>query len=322
MVVGLYAALATTAGVFVGLLTAYLVSRIVGLKAERHRIERRVKSIDARITSLQNHQEWRDEQLSDMDQRNAKINAAEQVGDFIDEYVGDVWSPNPNQVGFEELKTVFIEYMEMDSEDFLEYHATALAERQADALEELQPTSSSFSGHMEPSDIPPSTEIIAANRQTEALWDIHRDTVYKQRTSDYVKITTEMMSLTNEREQLVSHYEESDPTELMGVLRSTGWIIVFSVFIPLLVYLLNAIGFVHPMLYGDSVEAVLVFLSWCLGLGLTYRYIERDVLTSEGSLPESPLTDGESADTEAENANGPDDDGSVAADEVEDLETN
>lgn len=30
----------------------------------------------------------------------------------------------------------------------------------------------------------------------------------------------------------------------------------------------------------------------------------------------------ESADTEAENANGPDDDGSVAADEVEDLETN
>lgn len=45
-----------------------------------------------------------------------------------------------------------------------------------------------------------------------------------------------------------------------------------------------------------------------------------DVLTSEGSLPESPLIDGKSADTEAENANGPDDDGSVAADKVEDLD--
>lgn len=319
MVVGLYAALAATAGVFVGLLTAYLVSRIVGLKAECRRIEKRVKSIDARIDSLQNYREWRDNQISDMDRRNAEMNAAEQVDDFIEEYVGDVWSPSPSQVDFEELKTAFIEYMNIDPEDFTDHHADALAERDGDALEELQPQSSSM---LDLGGMPPSTEIVAANRQTEALWDIHWDTVYERRTSDYVEIATEMKSLTNEREQLVSHYEESNPTELMGVLRSTGWIILFSVFIPLLVYLFNSIGVVYPMPSGDSWEAVFVFLSWCFGLGLTYRYIERDVLTSERFLPESPLADEESADTGAEDGDDPGDDESVTAEEVEDPETN
>jgi hypothetical protein len=291
MVVGLYSALATTAGVFVGLLTAYLVSRIVGMKAERRRIEKRIQSIDARIDSLQNYQAWREDQLSNMDERNAEINAIEQVEEFIDEYVGNTWSPQPQQVDFNELKMAFIDYMEMDSIEFSKYHATALAERQTDALEELQPKSSSFLGYMEPPDIPPSTEIIAANRQTQALWDIHRDTVYEQRNSDYVRISTEMKSLTNERERLVGHYNESDPTELMNVLRSTGGIILLSVFVPLAVYLFHSVNVLITIPRGASLEPVLVFLSWCVGLALTYKHIRQDVLTSENSLPESPLNE-------------------------------
>lgn len=89
MVVELYGSLATTAGVFVGLLTAYLVSRIVELKAERRRIERRADTINARIDALKPRQEWRDEQLSQMERWENQQEANNIVDEFIYHQVSD-----------------------------------------------------------------------------------------------------------------------------------------------------------------------------------------------------------------------------------------
>lgn len=56
MPAGFYAALSTSASVFVGILTALLVSNLSNLKSERHRINRRLEGIDAKLRGLQMEQ--------------------------------------------------------------------------------------------------------------------------------------------------------------------------------------------------------------------------------------------------------------------------
>lgn len=323
MVVGLYAALATTAGVFVGLLTAYLVSRIVGLKSERRRIEKRIVSIHARIEALKEHHEWRDEQLSEIDRRKAEQEAGDIVDKFIRQCVGDNWDPDPDTISLEETVQALVDYHCVDSDDLSQFHAEAVSERLSEIMEELRPNPRGPLGYPTPLDqIDPG--LLSSDSETIALWDIHRDSIYERRISDFAEVDTEIDSLRKERERLMSHYEGSDPTELMGVLRSTGWIIFFSVFIPLFAYLLNSIRLLYSVPFGNTVEPVLVFSSWCLGLGLTYRYIEQDILTPEDSLPDSPLSDEseENDYTENENAGDPNNGEAAPAKEIQDPETN
>jgi len=56
MPAGFYAALATSASVFIGILTALLVSNLSNLKAERHWINRRIEEIDAKLRGLDSEQ--------------------------------------------------------------------------------------------------------------------------------------------------------------------------------------------------------------------------------------------------------------------------
>ncbi|MFC7164997.1 hypothetical protein [Halospeciosus flavus] len=56
MPAGFYAALATSASVFIGILTALLVSNLSNLKAERHWINRRLEEIDAKLRGLDREQ--------------------------------------------------------------------------------------------------------------------------------------------------------------------------------------------------------------------------------------------------------------------------
>lgn len=56
MPAGFYAALATSASVFIGILTALLVSNLSNLKAERHWINRRLEEIDAKLRGLDSEQ--------------------------------------------------------------------------------------------------------------------------------------------------------------------------------------------------------------------------------------------------------------------------
>ena len=56
MSAGFYTALATSASVFIGILTALLVSNLSNLKAERHWINRRLEEIDAKCRGLDSEQ--------------------------------------------------------------------------------------------------------------------------------------------------------------------------------------------------------------------------------------------------------------------------
>lgn len=57
MVTGFYAALAGSASVFIGILTALLVSNLSNLKSERNLIERRISTIDSRKQELEQEKE-------------------------------------------------------------------------------------------------------------------------------------------------------------------------------------------------------------------------------------------------------------------------
>jgi hypothetical protein len=56
MLSGFYAALATSASVFIGILTALLANNLSNLKAERHWINRRLEEIDAKLRGLDSEQ--------------------------------------------------------------------------------------------------------------------------------------------------------------------------------------------------------------------------------------------------------------------------
>ena len=311
MVVELYGSLATTAGVFVGLLTAYLVSRIVELKAERRRIERRADTINARINALKPRHEWRDEQLSQMERWESQQEADNIIDNFLYYQVGDDWNPDADNINSDQVIQALIQYEYIDLDDVSQSHRDIISERLDEIKEELRPAQGLVS-HLNPTD---PTISVPPDIQVTSVWDTHRESLQERRTEDYVEVDTEIRSLKKEREQLLSHYEESDPSELIKVLRSTAWILVLSIVIPLLVYLLNVTGITLSMVFGDVIEPFLVFVSWCLGLGLTYRHIRHDILTTEGSFPD-PVLDDDPSTQEGSAENGTEDE-SDGADQVD-----
>jgi hypothetical protein len=68
MPAGLYAALATSASVFIGILTALLVSNLSNLKSERRWITRRLEGIDAKLRGVKQEQVEIDEKTVNIDE--------------------------------------------------------------------------------------------------------------------------------------------------------------------------------------------------------------------------------------------------------------
>jgi len=291
--VGLYAALATTAGVFVGLLNAYLVSRISGLKGERRQIEQRVKSINARLEPLREHYGWREEQISEQVERRAEEQAEEDIENFIDYHVGDEWSTNPDDLNLDEIIDGLTDYLECDRSDLTEYHVEEIRDRWTDIQNELRPSSSRgmFGMGAEIPDIPVDSSTQAANYQIETQWEIYDRTLLDRRNADFASVETEINSLREERDRLSQQYSRVDPRNLVDGVKSTGWAIVLSVGVPMLTYLLHAIDLTIIIPFGNIVEPVIVFASWSVGLILTFQYVWDEVTDVEDNLPELPSDD-------------------------------
>lgn len=57
MMVGLYAALATSASVFIGILTALLVNNLTNMESKKDLLERRIETLDSQIQGVQKEKE-------------------------------------------------------------------------------------------------------------------------------------------------------------------------------------------------------------------------------------------------------------------------
>lgn len=68
MVVGLYSALAASASVFIGILTALLVNNLANLKSEKDLLERRIESLDSRIQGHQQEKENLEEYTTNIEE--------------------------------------------------------------------------------------------------------------------------------------------------------------------------------------------------------------------------------------------------------------
>ena len=296
--VGLYSAFATTAGVFVGFLNAYLVSRISGLKSERKRIEQRVKSINARLDPLVDHLDWRDEQISEQIDRQAQERAGDDIERFIDYHVGDVWSPDPDNLTFEDGVNNLADYLDCDRSDLTYYHIQEIRERWNDIKNELRPSGGGMFGAAM-TEIPIDDSTMAVTHQIEAQWEIYDQTLLDRRNADFASVETEVRSLREEGNRLAEQYKQANPTELVEGVRSTGWAIVLSIGVPLVVYLLHAINITFTIPYGNVVEPILVFVSWSIGLILTFQYLRDEVTDIEDNLPNFPSEDEESESEES-----------------------
>jgi len=133
----LYIGLATTAGIFIGILTALLISRLTNLKEEKSRLEKRIKTLNVKIESLNSREKKYGEDLILIEGKweKEKIqNAKDDVEDFINSYVGkEIIEPVENLTE-QRLHTLFSAYMELDIN---EYHEKELEKRRDEIEIEL-----------------------------------------------------------------------------------------------------------------------------------------------------------------------------------------
>ena len=293
---GLYSALATTAGVFVGFLNAYLVSRISNMKSDRRRTIQRVESINAQLDSLYEYWEWRDGQISEQKDEFAKKRARAEVEMFVGSYVGEEWTPDGDIVTVSDYLDALADYLGRETDALNEFHKEAIRENRERLSKNANSRLPEWFREMVKGGIlgkaPPSF-VLLSREQADLQWRVFEQEIWDKRNDDLATVEREIHSLTDERERLKAQYKEADPTELIQSVRLTGGTIILSVGVPLFTYLLHAIGITITVPFGQLVEASLVFTLWCSGLVITYHIMRRGVTSEEDDFPPAPEDESE-----------------------------
>lgn len=124
-----YDALAASASVFIGILTALLISNLSTMTTARGRIARRITAIDARCENLNHIEEvWETREQQDIKER---------VEDFIDQHVGSDFIAPIEHINHGYLLEKLANYLECEVEDLNQYHEDSLQNRMAEIETEL-----------------------------------------------------------------------------------------------------------------------------------------------------------------------------------------
>lgn len=307
MVTGLYGALAASASVFIGILTALLASNLSNLKSERGRIRRRIETIDARLESLDNQYETLQEQLQDVIDWEESNEAQDRVDEFIDNHVGAEF--NPDNLNIDLVRQEFSDFLGVD--DLNEYQEEALLENYEEIREELTPDTTGYGlmGAPLPDSAVLDSEIVAANHQIENRWEIHMEERFNRDYRRFIQTNTEIQSLRQERQDLVNRYQSLDPTDIIDTLRAAVVSIGLSVGVPLSAYFFHAV-FENPLIQLPNwIEPTVVFLLWGGGLAYVFYHLSDELGGQSDPLPDEPelAVDEENRDTsEPDNVNSED----------------
>lgn len=287
-----YGVLATTASIFVGILTAYLVTRLSDLKSERSRIAQRIDSIDAELQVLDRHRERRIENLQQTQTQWQIEDAQDEVDNFIQYNVGDEWNPSPNSATPEDAMDALSHYRDVPEDDLLVAHFEEIEDRWDDIIDKIQP-SDPFGVNI-PDAALSSETYDSANWIIEAIWNVYEREKYDYNESRATEIYREIEQLEDERKVLVEQYNSADPQQLRDSIKSTIMPIILSVVLPLLVRFLHELGWVLSVSSPVAVvEPVIVLAAWLVGFFWTLRFVWVRVTDTDNELPESPLTDDE-----------------------------
>ena len=290
---GFYGVLATTASIFVGILTAYLVTRLSDLKTERSQIKRRIESLDAELETLIQNRSNTVDILQSTEERWEVEQAQDEVDNFIEYDVGSEWSPNPSDIDLEDAANALRQHRAGD--DLTHTHLEELRDRWNEIVDELRPTQTRHGMPVElPSSVTTPEEYTAANWIMDALWEIYDRERYDREGSNLSEIHVSINQLGDKREVLIEQYESLNPEQLQNSLRATIVPIVLSVVLPLTVRLLHELGWVINVAARDAwIEPICVFLIWMVGFCWTLLFVWNRVIGTDNDLTDSPLTDTE-----------------------------
>lgn len=290
--IGFYGTLATTASIFVGILTAYLVTRLSDLKAGRSRIRRQVDDINIELKSLKTGREERVQTLAETQNRWTRETAEDQVDRFITLNVGREWNPSPDAVNVADALDALIRYRDLEEEAVIQHHYDELENRWSEIIEKLRPQRFS-----DPENLIDTAEIDAANMVLDGLWNIYDQERYERRDNEVSDATQRIKELESKREDLKSEYNSLDPQDLQDSVKATAVPIVASVILPLLV------RFFHEMSISVSELADVAFLEpwavliiWLFGFIWTLWFIWNRVQDMDEKFPDGPTAENESSD--------------------------
>jgi len=122
----LYIGLATTAGIFIGILTALLINRLTNLKEEKSRLKKRIETLSIKEESLNSKKKKYQNDLNQIMEKweeEEKERAREEVENFIERYVGDEFIEPIEELTDQKLNTIFSRYMDCEAN---EYHKNQL----------------------------------------------------------------------------------------------------------------------------------------------------------------------------------------------------
>jgi predicted nucleic acid-binding Zn-ribbon protein len=293
MVTGLYASLAASASVFIGILTAILASKVSNLKSERNQIEHRTETIDARLESLDEQKEELEEHIEEIlelwEHEDELEYARKQVNEFIEKYVGDEFTANPESLTLEDIAEAYADFADKPEIDIKtdEYVLDELEKRSDDIKQELGGRKSPMTAE---ADMVPDADSAATHRQTEAQQRIHQREEYNRYQHRWHQTKTELQSLQTERDRLESRYSSLDSSPIVSTLWIGVGTIILSVVSPSVAYLLREIGFTLIKLQS-WVEPTLIFSLWVIGLTLIFYHLYAELDERPDKLPNDPDVD-------------------------------
>lgn len=236
MVTGFNAALAGAASVFIGILTALLVSNISNTRTEQAQILHRIKTIDSRLESLDEQREELEDQIEDvlwaMEKEDLEEDAEVRVSEFIEECVGDEYSPDPHSVDLESATKAFADFEGIDEKEVQTNEF--LADEIEDRLDEIRckiggPSQSTTAN------VQPSPEQVAAQQQMDIQRRIHQREQHNNFQNRWHQTKSDIQALQNERAKLTPRFEAIGTTE-ENLLRAISLASIFSVVLPLIAY--------------------------------------------------------------------------------------
>jgi hypothetical protein len=283
--IGFYGTLSTAASIFVGILTAYLVTRLSDLKASRSRIRERYDEVVAKIESLETSREKRVESLEQTENQWEIEDAEDDVDSFINYAVDRDWSPAPDAVDVEDALEALVRYRDLEESDVVQHHYDELERRWDEIEEELEP---------DPFGLAAISNAVVPKGDNyyliETLWDIYEREHYDSRGRRVTDTTHEIQMLEEQKDDLTTEYDSLSPEQLQESLKTTIVPILLSVILPLTIRFLHEIDFdVSELSSVAFVEPWAVFGLWLIGVFWTLLFVWKRIRDLDArSLDELP----------------------------------
>lgn len=262
----LYDALAGSASIFIGILAALLVNRIISDENDRSQIRQRVDYINSNVEGMKQRRNEIDDRLeaifADEHQQNQRESANEYLDDFISEISGDEFEIDDSEPIYPVISDKFESFV--DEDDWSNWaFQIALIERFDEITTALGKEDIRYEKHM-------GWEF---RKLRQTLEQHQRGLILDQRIADRRSLNRELKEMKDLYNRLDSRYDAlniSKHRTLLGVLAAS---LGLSVGVPLLTHAAHVIGPIQASSTAASCEPIFVVGSWVAGLLLVIGWI-------------------------------------------------